>query len=241
MYPEVPTKYFLKGIGKTIADPIGTYQDLGRRGVLPSNTTPWLFKNYGEKLDVPLQFGGIGDALPDAIGWHGLNEMYKDKGYDSVTAGNMASDRVMDISARSTPARMQRMFDLHGPFRPLIQYKQQIFKIAEQYAVQIPRAMRGSIQGQEKAANLGKLLKYTAGIGTLLTLQKEAGITSWHLKPQDLVKFGGGVFGTLVKAIKDGAEGNVEKAVTDLGLMFVPGSSEIKGLVEKGQPSMFEK
>jgi hypothetical protein len=232
IYPEVPTKYFAQGIADTLKDPIGTYQDLGRRGVLPANTVPWFFERTGAKVDRALQaFSGF-DFVPDAVGWHGLNRMYLDQGFDPTTAGNMASNKVMDLSMRSTPARMQKMFQTHGPLRPVLQYKQQIMKIAEQYTTQpLDAVSRG---------DYGRLLRYIIGVGSTLAIGKELGIITAHLS-SNIANFGGGAYGTIYSALKKGAK-DPAGALKDLVVAFgIPGGNEAKTILKTGLPSAVEK
>jgi len=239
--PEVPTKYFLHGLKETATDPIKTYQEAGQRGLLPTNITPWFFKHPMEKFDALGNAMSIADSIPDGIAYHGLKKMYMDQGFGPREASRMAVNRTKDISQRITPARAARLFTMPlGPLKPFTQFKQQIFKIIEQYTTAGPQIVRGLASGDRatQAQQAARLIRYVAGVGSMILMNKELKLSTWHLNPLHALTFHAPVYDRIGHILHKAASGDLTGALVDAGILALPGGYSIEQQLKKG-PSMF--
>jgi hypothetical protein len=232
VFPEVPAEYMLKGAQKVMSDPMAAYDDMGRRGVLPSNIKPFYFKRPMEKADAISQAMSIFDFIPSGVGWHGLVEQMKDQGMSEADAQVIATDRIKDIEARVTPARAARLFSMDlGPLKPFTQFKQQMFKIAEQYATQPLDAL--------KKGQYDRLARYAVGVGSMIAAAKMFHISTWHLT-SNVWKFAAPAYERLGHILALAGQGKISEALGEAGLTMLVGGKSIQGQIKEGEPSFME-
>jgi len=237
IFPEVPMKYFAHGLAKTVQHPIESYDEVGRLGMLPNTLIPEYFKPKSQRVASFTNAYSIADALPDSVAYQGLKKMYMDQGETEPVASRLAIEDTKNISMRVTPARVARFFTRGGPLQPLTQFKQQIFKIVENYTRLPSDALRDH--------NFGKLMKYLVGVGAAIGAYKKLHIATWHLNPLNLYNFaiGSSAYGNVAHIVKKAYSTDPKDwgtALGDLGLFFTPGGTRLKEDIQKGHPSFLE-
>ncbi len=226
--PELPTKYFMYGTKELFKSPYRNYEEAGRMGLLPNNVRPWTLKRPMEKIDTITNLLGIADYIPDAIAYNGFKKMFRDKGIGEAEASRMAVDATKDASLRVTPARSAKLFTRKlGIVRPYTQFRQQQFKIVEQFI---------DIFKKRDPAQLARL---AVGAGTMMYVAKEMHIATWHLGPY-IAKLNGPAYDRIYRALGKLAKGDIEGGATDLALLFTPGGISLSEQLKKG-PSMIEE
>lgn len=263
LWPELPTKYLLKGMYEMGKNPYQAYGEATRLGMLSNELRPWAFKTLGQKTDSVIHLFSTADFLDRSIGYHGFKQMFLDQGLKPELASAKAIAASKRASLMIDPARSTMGFSPDAKFaggalgKLTTQFKQVPTKIIEQY-IQIGSK---ALQDPKAAARMAM------GVGTALALY-EAGFHTFHVSPsQFALQTGGATLGELAKIgsptakslyksalqLKDGdVEGALQTtsdflqsdkfydSALEAGAFMVPAGLSLKRQLKNG-PSMFEK
>lgn len=243
---DLPASYFAKGAAELMKDPVGSYQETMRNGLLPQ-VRPWAFMKPMEKMD---HFGnafGLADFIPDAIAYKGFKQKFLDEGYRQKEAEIKAITAAKDASLRTSPSRGVGFNNSYwGLADPVKQFKGIQSKLVEQYLRNGARIVSYSsdLTGGERAA-----LATRMAIGTMFGLiAMKQGYKMWHMNPSSLFDFEGGALGNIknitsdfYNAINEEKEGHSEQRDKHLAqavakmMKFIPGVASVDKSIERIQ------
>lgn len=237
LWPELGTKYTLFGLRKIANNPIQSWTEAAKLGLLQNEIRPYSFRTPMEKFDSISNFLSFADYLDKTAGYFGYKEKFtKELGMPENEASLAAIRETKKVSQTSDPARQMKLMSpksniAGGEVVSKLgwQFKQVPAKIVEQY-INIARKAKDNPQ---QAARL------MAGIGIVLGANE--GMRTFHIDPAHMIPTGVfGAFGDTAYRIANLlSKGDWEGALKETILWATPGGKSIERQLRQG-PSAFQ-
>lgn len=235
LWPELPTKYLVSGVGQIVKNPVAAWKEAASLGLLQNEVRPMAFKTATQKLDSLLSMFSAADFIDRSIGYHGFKKMLMDQGANEADASLKAIGLSKKASLFVDAARPIKGFTSDAAVfggmagKLSTQFKQIPVKIIEQYL-----QIASNAKKDPKAA-----ARAVTGLG-LAIAAAEAGLRTIHVSPKQFAVDMFGASGTEMNKIgRFLAKGDVTNALKETALWVTPGGISMKRQLEKG-PSMFE-
>lgn len=232
LYPELGGKYTLFGLKKIANNPIQSWQESARLGLLQNEIKPFRFKTPMEKFDSISNFLSVADYIDKTAGYFGYKEKFmREQNMPDKEASLAALRETKRVSQTSDPARQMKGMSSKsniagGEVLSKLgwQFKQVPAKIVEQYM----RISANSVNDPKKAA------RTLAGIGVVLGANE--GLRTFHIDPARMLPTGVfGAFGdTAYKVAHLLSKGDWQGALKETALWATPGGKSIERQLKGG-------
>lgn len=226
IWPELGTKYSTIGLTKIVKEPIKTWTEMARLGLIQGETKPSTFKTLGEKYQSASYFLNAVERYVKGIGYAGAKQKFLDQGLSENEASLKAVQLTKDMTMTVDPARQMKGLSpesniMGGEVGSKLgsQFKGIPAKIAEQYI----RIAANAKQDKKKAARMA------AGAASMIGATA-LGAHTFHLNPGSLISASAfGAFGTAMGQVyRDLMRGDAGAAMMDLAAWLTPGGQMVK-------------
>lgn len=231
LYPELGAKYTLYGLKQLGSNPIQTWTESARLGLLQNEIRPFSFRTPLEKFDSISNFLSMADYVDKTAGYFGYKKKFMDMGLGEEEASLKAIRETKRVSQTSDPARQMMITRAkggnalaHSVTTLGTQFKQVPAKIVEQY-IKI---------ASEAKSNPKQAARLLAGVG--LVLGANEGLRTFHLDPMHMIPTSvWGAFGdTVSRVVYNLSKGNWEKALEETALWATPGGKSLQRQIKQG-------
>lgn len=229
LWPELGTKYTLKGMKELATNIQGNYQEMARLGLLQGMIKPFKFQTGMERADSIMYGMSYVESLVRGIGYNGFKAKFMDMGMSEAEASLKALQETKNAVMTVDPARSMRGFTPEANWfgsesgRVTNQFKQIPSKIVEQIVNNTKAAKQDPSKFTRNVIGAGLAFAGTAG-----------GLHTFHVNPKYLATAGGwGVLGSAVtKAYNHMAAGDAMGAMTDVADYITPGLAQTKKMLK---------
>lgn len=232
LWPELGTKYTMFGLKKIAANPVQSWTEAAKLGLLQNEIRPFAFKTPIEKFDSISNFLSLADYLDKTAGYFGFKEKFmSEQGMAEKEASLAALRETKRVSQTSDPARQMKLMSSKSNIaggevvsKLGWQFKQVPAKIVEQY-------MRIASQAKNDPKQAARML---AGVG--IALGANEGLRTFHIDPAHMIPTGVfGAFGdTAYKVAHLLSKGDWMGAVEETALWAIPGGKSIQRQFKQG-------